>query len=70
MIPYIRRVFESIWNLELEDDFIVTNLVSFEGEKLKLINCFLRSKEAEDIFQTIKVKIIINIKLRNLCKTL
>ena len=70
MIPYIRRVFESIWNLELEDDFIVTNLVSFDGEKLKLINCFLRSKEAEDIFQTIKVKIIINIKLRNLCKTL
>ena len=46
MIPYIRRVFESIWNLELEDDFIVTNLVSFDGEKLKLINCFLRSKEA------------------------
>ena len=70
MIPYIRRVFESIWNLELEEDFIVTNLLSFDGEKLKLINCFLRSKEAEDIFQTIKVKIIINIKLRNLCKTL
>jgi hypothetical protein len=59
MIPYIRRVFESIWNLELEEDYLVTNLVSFDGEKLKLINCFIRSKEAEDIFQTIKVKILL-----------
>ena len=55
MQPHLRKVFENLVKLELEQDEITAcGMISAEGEVVTLKNCVLRGGEAEEWMRIIE----------------
>jgi hypothetical protein len=54
MIPFFKKVFECIHDVEFdENQDRALALIAQEGERLELRNCYFRSNECEEVFSAI-----------------
>jgi len=69
LLPHVQKVFDSIWTLELVEDTQVEAIVSFDGEKVPIKGCVLRSSEVEENMNQIHVRPLCRTKWKSVCET-
>ena len=52
MLPHLRKVFDSIWTLDILGS-LISKAYSFDGESINMKACVLKNNDVEDMMLTV-----------------